>query len=73
MPVALFWPVFSRVTRALFSNGFVVGELTQDLLERPLVHAARLDRHGTVSAPVESGTQFFDATRRAVPSVLDER
>jgi hypothetical protein len=25
------------------------------LLERPLVHAPRLNRHGTVSAPLESG------------------
>jgi hypothetical protein len=69
MNAVLFWPVFPSVARALFSNSLVAGKLPQDLLERPLVHASRLDRHGTVSAPLESGTQFFDTTRRAIPPV----
>jgi hypothetical protein len=53
MSAVLFWPVFANVARALFSNSLVVGEPAQDALERPLVHASRLDRHGTVSAPLE--------------------
>ena len=66
----LIWPVFSSVARALLSNSFVIREHAQDLLERPLVHASRLNRHGTVSAPLKSRAQLFDATRRAIPSAL---
>jgi hypothetical protein len=69
MAAVLFWPVFANVARTLFSNSLVVGEQAQDLLERPLVHAPRLDGHGTVSAPLEPGAQFFDATRRTIPPV----
>jgi len=73
MIAVLFWPLFSSVTRAFFPNSIVVGKRVgkrvQDLLECPLVHASRLDRHGTVSAPLESGAQFFDATRRAIPTM----
>jgi hypothetical protein len=37
MIALLFWPVFSSVAQALFSNGLVVAERAQDSLERPLV------------------------------------
>jgi hypothetical protein len=69
MTAVLIWTVFASVARALFSNSLVVGERAQDSLERPLVHASRLNRHGTVSAPLESGAQFFDTTRRTIPPV----
>src|SRR5262249_4138455 len=63
------WPVFLCVARPPPSNKLVVGERVQDSLERPIVHASRLNRNGTVSAPLESGAQFFDTTRRAIPTV----
>ena len=55
MDAVLIWPVFASVARALFSNSLVIGERAQDLLERPLVHVSRLNRHRTISAPLESG------------------
>src|SRR5262249_42512861 len=61
--------LFSNVAHTLSTNSLVVGDRAQDLSERPLVHASRLNRHGTVGAPLESGAQFFDATRRAIPPV----
>jgi len=69
MNAVLIWTIVPSVARALFSNGLVIGEHTQDVLERPLVHASRLDRHDTVSTPLESDAQFFEATRRAIPTV----
>ena len=69
MIAVLLWPVFASVACALFSNSPAVGKHAQDLLERPLVHASWLNRHGTVSAPLEPGAQFFDATRRAIPTM----
>ena len=64
MNAVVIWTVFASIARALFSNSLVVREQAQDLLERPFVHAPGLDGHGTVSAPVESGAQFFDAACR---------
>jgi len=69
MNAVLIWPVFASVARALSSNSLVVGERAEGSLESPLAHASRLDRHGTVSAPLEPGAQFFDATRRAIPTM----
>src|SRR6478736_6436821 len=69
MSAVLIWPVFPNVARALFSNSLVMGERAEDSLVRPLVHTSRLDRHGTVSAPLESDAQFFDRTRRELPTM----
>ena len=68
MGIVLIWPLFSSVARALLSHGLVIGQLPQNTLVRLLVHASRLDRHGT-RPPVEPSAQFLDTTRRAVPPV----
>jgi hypothetical protein len=65
----LIWPVFANVARALFSNSLVIGEHAQHSLVRPLVHASRLDRYGTVRAPLEPCAQFLYPTSRAIPRV----
>jgi hypothetical protein len=72
MGIVLIWPLFSSVARALLSYRLVVGQLPQNTLVRLLVHASRLDRHGT-RPPVEPSAQFLDTTRRAIPSVAHGR
>jgi hypothetical protein len=55
MSAVLIWTVFARVARTLLSHSLVVGQHLQNALIRPLVHPSRLDRHGTVSAPLKPG------------------
>src|SRR5438874_5939191 len=69
MGMMLIWSVVSSVSRPLISYGLVVGQHPQDSAVRSLVHASRLNWHGTARSPLEPCAQFLNTTRRAVPPV----